>query len=205
MNNPRQKGALRVVLVFVALTLVVVAAHAADRGRASNRGSASSAIPIWARPPMVVNEVTDLLNEPVELEAGTDQDVWQSTAFDTSQFNVVVLHAVADVSDGCLSCRVAWQFGHDDPFQGAAPIIYLVAPPSPPDPPDPGDPERPDGIPDLYRGGIPDEIGSVRGMQARVVCEASIWTPCVNIGIDPQIPTNPAGTLTDVKVLLRRY
>jgi hypothetical protein len=204
---------MRTVLVIVSCLLVVPALYAGERGshgkgRPDDPGAQGHSR--RAVTPVPVNRVVDLLNEEVYLEDGSDRELWVSDVFDTSAFTIIGLRVSGEADIGCLVCEVAWQFGPDDPFEISVPSELIFAPIVIPDP-GPGEAPRPDAFPDLYLQrprwpiGVPlSDFAEVRGMRAKVVCEAPLGCPYV-LGEDPTIPQPSSGALSDVKVLLRCY
>ena len=159
----------------------------------------------------IVNRVIDLLDEEVELSSEAGSNTWESKIIYTSQFNRIGLRFSSAAEAAWISCRVAWRFSNGEEFQGSIPMI-TAAPLNPPQ-------ELPDGIADpSLRQSYPFyspqlDYTEVRGLQARVQC----WLAQVRVGDfgrlgdDPPLtdpdPTDPipvTGSLTDVKVLLRR-
>jgi hypothetical protein len=204
---------MRTVLVLVSCLIAVPVLQSGERtppgkGRPDDPGAPGHSRP--APRPVPVNRIADLLDEEVYLETGTDQEVWESGVFDTSRFTVIGLRVSGEADSGCLVCAVGWQFGSDDPFEVSLPSDLIIAPIVVPDP-DPGDRSRPDGFPDLYpqRPGWPvgvplTDFDGVRGIRAKVICQAPLGCPYV-LGGDPTLPEPSAGALGDVKVLLRCY
>lgn len=144
----------------------------------------------------IVNRVLDLLNAQVTLRTEEGADTWQSVPFDTSQFTRagVRLTAVTTQTGVGIGCTLAWQFSPDDAFQEGLPgsysrVIYG----------DLGDDRT--VLPLLL---YPSGISEIQGTRARVVCRI------VSIGFGqpgdpPSEPPVYEGTLSDVKVLLRRF
>jgi hypothetical protein len=144
------------------------------------------------KPTRIENRVIDLLDERVTLMNSVDEYVgWTSEPFDTSQYTWVGLRMTGDVAmaTSTLWCQVSWRYTPEDDFL-------------------PGGPHATDGfqvigddtgtvVIDPPPSGIvlpsPAPFTYVGGLQGRVSCGANR-------------PRNGAGsgTLTDVKILLRR-
>ena len=163
-------------------------------------------------PPRIVNRVIDLLEDEVALTTEEGSETWMSEIFYTSQFNRIILRSSSE-GEGIVTCEVGWRFGRGEAFRFSYPMQTFVQPVLPL--------SVPDGVPDLslrqrqyYPYYAPDASSAeVRGLQARVRC--TLWDARADYGrleddpglIDPN-PTDPVvpivGSLTDVKVLLRR-
>ncbi len=128
----------------------------------------------------VVNQVLELLDQPVFVELGTDHGVWESPAFDTAQFDSIVIKSETHPAAGYVFCEFQWKFGPDDWFPSSAPVLptsgnwqYQFEP-----------------SPLFY---VP-----VQGLQGRVACLAF---PGYVFG---GVPGPARGTVDHVRVLLRR-
>jgi hypothetical protein len=150
--------------------------------------------------PKITNEVVDLLDSEVSLDTETSRTVWESEPFRTAQANRIGIRADLDMESGSIQCSTWWQFTADDEFQPGLPtmpppLIFI------------GDDlgtigdegeivgERP--RPGLVLG-PPTHFSDVYGLRAKIVCH-------VNPGPDfGQGPAPARGTISDVKVLLRR-
>ena len=120
----------------------------------------------------------DLLDEDVFLDSDSSQNLWESEVFDTGQFNVVGLTIRGEAVAGSIVCYTAWQLVPGDEFLLSSPLRTIDAP------------------------GVRPPIGflgpgMIQGLRAKISCSAE-----AAVGNDP--PPFPSGTLTDVKVLLRR-
>lgn len=131
-------------------------------------------------PPSIVNRVVDLLDHPVLLDQSPGHVTWESASFDTAPFDTIVVKPAADMIGGLMDCEVAWQVGPDDDF--VDPLDYTFDP--------------------TFFPVLPAAAGPVRGTAGKVFCHAS--PPPDPLGDDRGGPGSGAGTLTDVKVLLRR-
>jgi hypothetical protein len=126
----------------------------------------------------VVNEILDLLDEDLFLAEEANQDVWRSEVFDTSQFTRIGLRAYGE-AQGLITCSVAWRFTDGDEFRESIPWVWIGNP--------------------FYQGPDPQvRFSEVRGLAARVICELD------RSSLDPGSSLPASGTLTDVKVMLRR-
>jgi hypothetical protein len=164
--------------LFAAVVLVAVVGPAVA---IASEPSSSNTPPRGGPPPAIVNRTLDLLTESVVLEEGTDHATWHSREFDTSQFDTVALKIVTDAGSGPVHCEIAWKLGHDDEF--IDPIPDAVLPTS------------------VTIRSIQNP--QVLGTSGKVFCRAA--QTCGTLGCDRGDPPGPAvGTLTDVKVLLRR-
>jgi len=170
-------GSRSLILLFV-FGLCVLPALAAGPG--DNPGVRHAG----ARPggPPIHNKVVDLLDEALFLDSDTPS--WTSSPFVTGQFNRAILKTASEVENGFLRCYIQWQFSTDDAFQTFGPRATVI-----------GDDINPR---------IVDPSGAdahlVYGLRARVRCDLN---PGPDFGIsDPPPPAT--GSLTDVKVLLRR-
>jgi hypothetical protein len=133
-----------------------------------------------ARPPAapVVTEIVDLLDGKLFLDEETGETVWRSRVVDTSRFVRIGLRAYGD-AQGLITCNVAWRFSEDDDFRQTVPWVWF-------------------GF-TAYQGPDPRvEHSEVRGLSARVICELR------RSALDPGSSLPASGTLTDVKVMLRR-
>ncbi|MCP3980320.1 MAG: hypothetical protein GY716_13530 [bacterium] len=137
-------------------------------------------------PTPLVNDVLDLLDDPVLLDIEVEPNYWESRVFDTSAYSRIVLRVSGESEDGGIVCDVAWQYTPEDKVQAGSPTAGVAGSPAAP------------------RRGLrfvaPFAFGPVGGLQARVICRASTLLDFGRIDPDP-VPAS--GTLTDVKVLLR--
>jgi len=132
--------------------------------------------------PPIHNRIHDLLDE--ELFLSSDETAsWTSAPFHTSRFNRVILKTASEVESGFLSCYLEWQFAEDDEFEAFAATGTVI-----------GDDVNPRIL--VPAGSNPS---LVYGMRARVRCDLR------GSDFGSSEPPPPAtGSLTDVKVLLRR-
>jgi hypothetical protein len=191
--------ALATVTVFLLACSTLAATGEGERRAAGDEASAGSGapgarvgsgtarrVPPPMRAPLVVNEVVDLLDADVYLESDTEDDLWESREFDTSQFTVIGLHVSGEI-DGSVGCHLTWRFTADDGFRGASPSTWIGT--------------------RAVTGRVASdpEFGAVRGLRAKVVCAPTIFV-FGDFGHDPPPEPEPSsGTVSDVKVLLRRY
>jgi len=146
-------------------------------------------------PRRIVNQVLDLLDRPVALDSETENDFWESEPFPTSQYNRIGIRADTEVESGSISCSTWWQFTRQDEFRPGLPTTAATVPFIGEDPRPRG--EVPDLRPDLFLG-APSNFSDVFGLRAKIVCALAPG----DFGQFPPAPS--AGTLSDVKVLLRR-
>jgi hypothetical protein len=141
--------------------------------------------PETAGPPPgpVVNQVIDLLDSDVHLDTETGDNLWESETFDTSQFTSIGIFMSGEATIGSLSCATSWQFSDDDEFLESFPNTSISA----------------SGF--LRNLDPEDNFTAVMGLRARVRCRA---TPGGDIGTFPPSPLRGSGTVTDVRILLRR-
>jgi len=168
---------------FVSLILVVIfvlptlAARSGDNPGVRQTAAGVSGPPIH-------NKVLDLLDEELFLDSDGDTQSWISSPFKTSQFNRVILKVASEVEDGFLRCYLEWQFTRDDEFEAFGTTTSVI-----------GDDINPRPI---FSSGTDPHL--VYGLRARVRCDL-VPGPDFGIG-DPPPPAT--GSLTDVKVLLRK-
>jgi hypothetical protein len=131
----------------------------------------------------IVNRVIDLLDQTIALNT-TGVAQWESAPFDTSQFEWIGLHVSAASADGNVRCETAWRYSADDD--------PVLGPPSS------------STLTEINRGGFllavsAAPFSTVIGLEGRIVCR-------IELGGDPRgDPPQASGTITDVKVLLRRF
>jgi hypothetical protein len=132
------------------------------------------------------NRVLDLLDETIVLNT-TGVAVWESTPFDTSQFEWAGLHVSAASLDGNVRCETAWRYGADDEAVLGSPATSSRT-----------EINRAGGS--LLPGPIVVPIAATAGLEARIVCRIEI------VGVDSRgDPPQATGTISDVKVLLRKF
>jgi hypothetical protein len=174
-------------MTCIALTLAILVIGPVAAGPPKGRPVGPS--------PRVVNEVVDCLDRPADLDTETN-DTWESESFDTSQFTRIAVRMEGDVSEALASitCFVSWQFSPEDTFQGAFPLAVV-------------------GLSFAQLGGVPPHgVGEVTGTRAKVTCRLQGPPrpgPLIDpLGDQPEAGSQQAqvtGTITDVKVLLRRF
>jgi len=162
---------------LIPLILLILCVHPtlAD-GRGNGAGPQASGPPIH-------NKVLDLLDEELFLDSGETAS-WTSAPFSTARFNRAILKTASEVENGFLRCFTEWQFTPDDEFQALGPPASVI-----------GD--------DVSLRIVPAtgaDAYLVYGLRARVRCDL-LPAPDFGIGDSPPPAT---GSLTDVKVLLRR-
>ncbi len=165
----------------------VTVARAAGPGESARTSTIRAAM---AHGP-IVNKVIDLLDEPIAFSVTPGTIIWESAPFDTSQFSRIAIRSSAS-PDSFVWCQAVWQFTQDDEFLASGGMGYLVA----------------GGLLFPSAGG-PSEVAGLRG---KIVCRASGRIGVAHypdLGDDrtryPTTDPEPvAGTLTDVKVLLRK-
>ena len=163
-------------VVSVMLVLLLVSSEVAASEAPSSRNDNRG-----GPPASIVNRALDLLAQPVFLEQDTDHATWQSREFDTSQFDTVALKHSAEMISGSMRCAIAWKLGSDDTFVD----------------PLPGDSGLASGANASFA------TPQVLGTSGKVFCRPFQPCPlgCDRPGFDAP---SAAGTLTDVKILLRR-
>lgn len=166
-------------LIFsIVLILCVLPAIAGGPGNGHGAGSGPR-----AGGPPIHNKVVDLLDEEMFLNSD-DAASWISEPFRTARFNRAILKTATEVDGGFLRCYTEWKFTPDDEFQALGPPPSVI-----------GDDVTPRVVPSTG----PDAY-LVYGLIARVRCDL-LPPPDFGVG-DPPPPAT--GSLTDVKVLLRR-
>ncbi len=164
-------------VLFTTLLLGLVPLVAAGPGNGQGAG---------ARPggPPVHNRVLDLLDAEVLLNSD-EAPSWFSEPFGTARcFTRVIVKTASEIDEGFLRCYTEWQFTDDDEFQPFDSTTGII-----------GDDVNPRIVPS---GG--NDASDVYGLRGRVRCDL-LGAPDLGGG-DPPPPAT--GSLTDVKVLLRR-
>ncbi len=200
------------VLILVTPSAAQTPSSRDDSRPGSTRFGTGGRILTTLRP--IVNQVVDLLDDDVVFSSG-DVTVWESEPIDTSQFNRIGIR-VSGEANLFVECRTEWQFDAEDEYLEGGPRAFLGTNATL------GDFGRVDYDTGTLGGRLDYPVGStglvgpgsnfgeVAGTRARIVC--SIPVPIITIGDDPDVGqqdvgddrSDPAATLSDVKVLLRR-
>lgn len=202
----------RSMLYAVVLGVVVASAHAQtpdhpglskDHDRADSDSTTRGRAPLLlsqAGPGKIANQVIDLLDSGVSLDTEASRTLWESEPFRTSQANRIGIRVDVEMESGSIQCWTGWQFTADDEFLPGFPTTWAPLPYIGDDIGTIGDDagirgERPDAR--LFYGS-PGHFTEVYGLRAKIVCQA-------NPGPDFGGGAAPGrGTISDVKVLLRR-
>jgi hypothetical protein len=122
----------------------------------------------------------------VVLDTATENLIWRSRAFDTSQFTRAGIRVETQEGSDPVICSLWWQFARDDRFMPG---------PSSELPPLVGDDSRLEPILS------PITFSEIYGLRARAVCRLFL-SP--DFGRPDAPPPEASAVLSDVKVLLRR-
>ena len=193
-------------LAFTAMAVVTLLTGGTALADSPREGSDEAPAPIYSR-------ALDLLDGEHFMQLRSDSEEWVSESFDTSRFTRIGLKAGASDDSDLIVCRTEWSFGQRDGFTPGQPSVQLgtssirlVFPPL-------GMRDGRDGVPDddsrlvlLQPPGPAVGLSEVAGQRARIRCRPAVGGDFGRIidPRDPEVPP-PAGTLTDVKVLLRRH